>query len=297
MNNVEMKIFSSIWTRLKRYQHIVGMLIGIICIYYVVKKLEGLDFDGISEEYYLPLLLGVVFFLFLGFLTGAAWWAILKHLGQDTSLSWAIYCFGYSQIGKYLPGNIFHLAGRQALSSANNIRQKVAASSQFLELIVLSICAASCSTLVLAELDSTVFAFASNIWFFWGVISIFAMFSILYRYYWLLASYFVYFVYFALSGSVFYLFVYAIHDVGEQEIELLIVVSAYALAWLAGTLTPGSPAGIGIREAVLLGVLSNDIAGSSIAMAAIFTRIANVVADVLLYLFSYFVLRPRLKYN
>ena len=61
-------------------------------------------------------------------------------------------------------------------------------------------------------------------------------------------------------------------------------MGAMALAWLAGFLTPGAPAGLGVRESVLLIILAPAAGEASIlALAALF-RIVTVLGDGLLAL-------------
>ncbi len=71
---------------------------------------------------------------------------------------------------------------------------------------------------------------------------------------------------------------------GAPEAPLLEVSGFFALAWLAGYLLPGAPAGIGVRESVML-VLFSPLFGETTAIAlGVTLRLATTLADALAFL-------------
>ena len=70
-----------------------------------------------------------------------AWWNLLKQFGAKPSCNWAIKTYGISQLAKYVPGNIFHLAGRQAMGMAAGVNGKALAKSTLWELGISAIAA------------------------------------------------------------------------------------------------------------------------------------------------------------
>jgi len=58
-----------------------------------------------------------------GFILAIAWRDILRHLGVTVRRDWAAWAYGVSQLAKYVPGNVFHLAGRQALGASAGLPQ------------------------------------------------------------------------------------------------------------------------------------------------------------------------------
>lgn len=64
-----------------------------------------------------------------------------------------------------------------------------------------------------------------------------------------------------------------------EEIPLL--VGAYLLSWLLGFLMPGSPGGIGIREAALTLFLSGHFNTESVLLAIVIYRVINTIGDFL----------------
>jgi uncharacterized membrane protein YbhN (UPF0104 family) len=59
----------------------------------------------------------------------------------------------------------------------------------------------------------------------------------------------------------------------------LVSIGAFALAWVAGYLAVFAPAGAGVREAVMLAVLSTQTKASVALVVALVTRALSVVAD------------------
>jgi hypothetical protein len=76
---------------------------------------------------------------------------------------------------------------------------------------------------------------------------------------------------------------------GDSEIHLqtwLLIGGAYIIAWLAGFVTPGAPAGVGIREMVLLLLLKGYIVETDLLMAVLLGRLITVVGDFLFFVSS-----------
>jgi len=75
---------------------------------------------------------------------------------------------------------------------------------------------------------------------------------------------------------------------GASPAPLLEVSGFFALAWLAGYLLPGAPAGIGVRESVML-LLFTPHYGESVALAiGITLRFATTLADALAFVLGWY---------
>jgi SAM-dependent methyltransferase/uncharacterized membrane protein YbhN (UPF0104 family) len=64
-----------------------------------------------------------------------------------------------------------------------------------------------------------------------------------------------------------------------SDVSLLAAIPAFALAWTIGFLALPFPAGLGVREAVLLIVLAGLVPASAIIAAAVFLRLTAIVAE------------------
>jgi hypothetical protein len=90
-----------------------------------------------------------------------------------------------------------------------------------------------------------------------------------------------------IAGFIFYCVLKTIHSIiPEAQLIYINIAGAYVVAWVAGLLTPGAPAGIGVREIVFLKVLQSVIPDSELLMAIVLCRIITVCGDVLFYIFS-----------
>ncbi|SHJ01119.1 lysylphosphatidylglycerol synthase domain-containing protein [Desulfofundulus thermosubterraneus] len=70
---------------------------------------------------------------------------------------------------------------------------------------------------------------------------------------------------------------------GQTESRILVLTSLFAVSWIAGYLTPGAPAGLGVRESVLVLLLSS-LYGSGVAVGLSLTlRVATTLGDGLAF--------------
>ena len=93
------------------------------------------------------------------------------------------------------------------------------------------------------------------------------------------------------AGGMVYLFF--LQTQPYQEYALMMFVSAYAVAWFLGFVTPGAPAGVGVREAAIVSMLSEPVGPQNALVVAILFRMVTTVGDILFFLSSYtFALRP-----
>lgn len=67
----------------------------------------------------------------------------------------------------------------------------------------------------------------------------------------------------------------------QAPVGLLPCIGAFAAAWVLGMLAPGAPAGLGIREGVLLVLLGDAVPPSDGVTAIVLLRIATTLADVI----------------
>ena len=65
------------------------------------------------------------------------------------------------------------------------------------------------------------------------------------------------------------------------------VIAAFSLAWAAGFLTPGAPAGLGVREAALVAALGGLLGEPTVLLAALALRVVTVLGDTLFFTGSF----------
>lgn len=203
-----------------------------------------------------------------------------------------------TQALKYLPGNIGHVLGRHALGrrlGATHEGLAVATMTEFvLVATVASILALFAGPLALESLRPILDLGAETI-IVGGLAVVLAMLVVFGLHKWVGALQWpsgraglwhiarasgLYALFFVLNA----VGVFTLLQFGLQQPVLmpLALVGSLALSWLAGYVTPGAPAGLGIREFVLV-VLVEPITGSSAALTlAVLYRISSMAGDLAL---------------
>lgn len=74
-----------------------------------------------------------------------------------------------------------------------------------------------------------------------------------------------------------------------------LLCASFALAWVAGFFTPGAPAGLGVREGLMLIILATSYAAPDGLFIVIAFRLATMLGDALLFLTGYALLHGSRK--
>jgi hypothetical protein len=101
------------------------------------------------------------------------------------------------------------------------------------------------------------------------------------------ASLFWQIIFLTISGTVFTFIVSAVVPSTDIYSVFSTFCSAYIIAWLAGLVTPGAPAGVGVRELVLLFLLGGQVAEADLLLAVILGRTVTVVGDLMFFCAAY----------
>lgn len=72
-----------------------------------------------------------------------------------------------------------------------------------------------------------------------------------------------------------------------QALDLPLVTAAFALSWVLGFLAPGAPAGLGVREGIMLLLLSGTVSGPDAVAFVLLARVVTLLGDGLGYLMSW----------
>ena len=273
----------------QRYLSIVGSIFAIIGGIYVVIQLKDyssdIDLTQISSQGWALITFSMVVYAFICLLLAQSWRELLAHFGVLVSPSWVIRVYGISQIAKYIPGNVLHLAGRQVLGMSYGLPPAVLAKSLLWELLLI---AGTGGVFLFLLLPIWIPTISSSV-----AILIFGFcFSIVVTICWLFISkYFakavVYYGFFlALTGLLFVAQISIITGNTPEGFLIPTIVASYVAAWLAGFVTPGAPAGIGVREIVILFLLQGTISNSELLLVILIGRIVSAGGDALYFLCS-----------
>jgi hypothetical protein len=223
-----------------------------------------------------------------------AWWRLLHWLGAPADWRWALRAYSTSQLAKYVPGNVMQFAGRQAIGVAAGIANGPLFRSTVFELALLCTLA-----LLFAPLAGMAPPLALAPWLAaGGCIALVAVALAVLRWFGgstLLRAGLCHLAYLAVASAVFTVCA-TVAGINLAAHQVPMVAGAYVLAWLAGLLTPGAPAGLGIRDGLLLLMLGGLGDAPSILLAVVLGRAVTVTGDVGFYLAGLFVKQPRRKW-
>jgi glycosyltransferase 2 family protein len=239
-------------------------------------------------------------------LSGYGWCLLLRLYASPVRPAECITIFALAQFARYLPGNIAHYAGRVALGKSCSIPSAASAMSLLTELgwalVAAASVAAACFGVadsdmppaLAALLPSGVQALLPTAALAVPIIGAAGIFS------WqrlhhgsgmlaggsaLLGSlagcfglYCITFLLIGLAGNVLAAGVF-----GERESHFVLLTGAFAASWMAGLLAFGAPAGIGVREVVLLGLLSPAFGPAVAGSLAVALRATGIAADGLMF--------------
>ena len=75
----------------------------------------------------------------------------------------------------------------------------------------------------------------------------------------------------------------------NSKISFFLLISAISIAFIAGFVMPGAPAGIGIREYVFIELLAPYISRSDALILILGLRIINILGDITMYFISLYI--------
>ena len=280
---------------LRRYLHGLGSFLALGGLVFVGFRLQGyssdLDFERITIATVCCIAVLACIYGFANILHALAWRYILLHLGAPVPHRWSVKVYGISQLAKYLPGNVFQFAGRQSLGMADGI-----ASGKLLKSTAWEIGLLVCAGSSFAVLGMPFFWHALSPQmglFLWAGTVVLACFGL--RKFIgppVSAAFFLQALFLVVSAGTFVLLLFAIEGTNGFVLEFWPSLGgAYILAWLVGLLTPGAPAGVGVREAVLLFMLRGCLPESDLLLAIILARVVTVFGDLIFFFSAFFLIR------
>jgi uncharacterized membrane protein YbhN (UPF0104 family) len=272
--------------------HWIGSGLALIGIVFVAIRLNeywgSQDLSHISPVTWAAIGSLAVFYGSANILLALAWRQLLAQFGPHVTRMWAIRVYGVSQLAKYVPGNIFHIAGRQAIGMSAGLSGTALAKSTFWELSLLATTGMLYGWLVLPLLLPKLPLIASSALLLG---SVWALAYLLRRVIGLQASlcFKLQMIFLAISAGVFTALLGVVVPSTEYHPQTwLFIGGAYVVAWLVGLVTPGAPAGVGVRELVLLFLLKNFVVESDLIVTVLLGRMVTVMGDVLFFSAAFF---------
>ncbi|MEN1929594.1 lysylphosphatidylglycerol synthase domain-containing protein [Luteimonas sp. MJ250] len=245
-------------------------------------------------------------------LSAFAWQRILAALGHRERLFPLVAIVSATQVGKYLPGNVGHHVGRIGLSIALGIPLAVLVASMAYEVALLLLAhlfialasgalsgpglgvllrlgdsdSAIVIAVAIAVLGLAALPLLSRLlpWFTGLVVKrrggsgtpprplpMATMFEVLG----------LYAIAMLLTGGGLAALSHGLFP--GEPVDYALLVAAFTLAWAVGFVTPGAPAGLGVREGLLLLLLAHGLGTANATLLILMLRIATTLGDLLCF--------------
>jgi len=283
---------------------IIGIIVMAVAMIFIIRRFLSFDvnFSELFSAKTLPGLIVVTIAMMATiFLANLGWTKWLSFFSkQKVSSKEAYSVYTRANIAKYLPGNVAHFAMRQLYGMSLGITQKELLFSTILEVFCSALAALILSLTFANEvLLSFLYNSMQNSWFIPILVIIIVAIVICVVILWkkkkaILIEAFMYLKQKEFSFSLLIVIGLIACNLAIYGITLLVligpgaIVSEYALlivsagivSWFIGFITPGVPGGIGVREAVMLLMLSPIIPEDIVLYIAVIQRLTFVFADV-----------------
>ncbi len=291
---------------------IIGILLMLLSFGFIMREILQMDFSSLRIEHPIRAIIYIILFTLLTVvsvvLAAMAWRNILSAIhGDMIGFDKVFKVYVKANVAKYLPGNVLHYAGRNMLGSQLGWKHGDILLSSVLEVLMILVSAALFLILfaykqfveiVAAAMENVasnpvilvliavliLIAAAGMLYLIRKRKDLFEKFKLLFTAKFLKVTIINFFLYtgtFLIQGIVMTFIFSGVFQVGRPGIaEMLLVVSSAVLSWFAGFITPGAPGGIGVKEAVLILMLSPLFGREYTLAAALLHRLISVIADV-----------------
>lgn len=259
-------------------------ILGIIFVFYRLRGYQGQISDhALTGKDGLRLVGYSILYGIFSPLLGLSWRYVLDYCGAAVPKTQAVHIYGVTQISKYVPGNIIHLAGRQSMGMAAGIKSWALVKSTVWEfglLIGISILF-GLFTLPVFFPNQEGTQPVVRVLFLLLSAGCWLGLSRLYRS--LGYAFLGYVLFLLLTGVVFF---FLLSDISQTRLSWEFICATYIVGWLAGLITPGAPAGIGVREWVLMFLLGGVAGEGEVLLAVLLARVVSVGGDFVFFLLA-----------
>ncbi|HKK17545.1 MAG TPA: lysylphosphatidylglycerol synthase domain-containing protein [Opitutales bacterium] len=297
---------------MKRSLRILGLLLAVLgLLFFATKFWQHADSFlsrswSFQEIVFMGALVALVPFQF--WLAAFAWQRILVLFGHRLALREAVRITYISQLARYVPGNVSHHLGKLVLARSSGVPVAVGTGSILAESLLVLGCGTGIAAALLPELLSDL---VLGEWSHWSaellvaflvsiviVLGILIFFRKRFKARWkdmvgmsrfapksplsiLSTAVGCYLLNFLFLGALAYWIGLCLMPV--EGFSFLLCTGAMALAWTAGFLTPGAPAGIGVREFLALLVLSPILGEANTLLLVASHRVVVSLGDLLTF--------------
>jgi hypothetical protein len=288
----------------KAWTHYFFSIVAIIFFsYFFYEHFPSFPHFELSSQNLLIVTICICLSILSTFLSGLIWHLFLLDYHGKVFFSDTQTIFLISQLGKYFPGNFGHFLGRFVFAKKIEIPHNITLTTLALEIISMVVTSLLIilmsflffdthlpgllsyisfqDFLILGSLliiSPWLFITILNKFFFKWLNRLFGIKRIRFpRFSTLLKAIFLFSCWFFLFGLITKLLTLFLFNINVQWVQ---VTGLYSLAWLSGYLSPGAPAGLGVRELMIILLFSPLIGiGPATAIGGIL-RVITTLADL-----------------
>ncbi len=278
----------------KRNLHWIGSFLAVSGIVFVAFRMNELssqlDFSHFDRLMWFGLGGLALVYALANIMLAFAWRSLLVYFGASIEKIDAVKIYGMTQLAKYVPGNIMHLASRQAMGIASGIPGWPLAKAVVWELGIISF-TGGCFLILTLPQFLPIISIPISIISFIGILCLLLVCCKRYIDLNVARTLGWHTTFLGISGMVFVgvLALVVLKDGADcsmQPGEILLFCGAFVGAWLVGLITPGAPAGVGVRELVMMFLLKGLVKESDLVLAVIISRMVTVLGDVIFFLYA-----------
>jgi uncharacterized membrane protein YbhN (UPF0104 family) len=302
------KVIWEISSTFRRLLQILGIVISLIALVFAFQRIWTIGQSNweklLTANVLIIIVLGGVAHGMNYILMGWAWQRLLVWFGDlNASPAICLAVYGRTQIAKYLPGNIFHYPGRHIMGNRAGFHHPALLGSTFYEII---------GTLVVAGIISLVgfpkdMNIGNSIYLRVAFIPLILVLPLLIQFIlirldigrrfgfpektvWeafkeLLPIWAIYGVFFLFEGVILWGIIGG--STGSWHgMPFIYILSAFTISWVIGFITPGAPAGLGVRDAIMILILTNFLGAPVAAFVALISRLVVTLGDLINFLIS-----------
>lgn len=288
-----------------RWASLIFVLVAsLYFIGYATEHIRGLPPISWGRVTWVALVASIILWSGIIILGAVIWKSLLMDLNCHLNWHDCVTIYGLAQFGKYLPGNVGHHVGRVVLAKQAGVPAAATLQTMLIEM-VWSIGVASGIALFGVVLGGDIGVSSAALtlffvvalmapWAAWGVARTFFPKLLarvtngtpiaLPRLGTLMLASLLYLAAFMVAGLV--MDMHARLLFGAQTSHVFMLTAIFAWSWIAGYITPGAPAGLGVREAVLVSSLT-PIYGASVAVGLTLSlRVVTTLGDGMVFLIA-----------
>lgn len=283
---------------------LIGWPLSIVAIIYILRFLKnsgGEALFSISSINPIYLLIGFIFFFLWFYLRAYAWQLFLEKEGYKLKLKDTIFRWEFSELKRFVPGNVWSFLGRVSLFEEKGVPKKIIAKGLIYEIqlvVAASFFLSILSVPLITEylkinipflnlLITLIILIGTAIFLFSGKINLGKLKSIIpvFNFFDNLKFLSIYVVSCFFFGAGTFFSAYSLFSL--EISKFLEYVGFFSFSLLVGYLSFLTPSGLGVREAVITFGLSKSILIPQAALIAIFSRIILIVSELIFLLFTF----------